>query len=63
MYSTNYDLYSEALLLIKIRRLDGQKVIIIFGVDLSLLAIRCRLCPIKAKLDMITRVTGVVFGV
>lgn len=63
MYSTNYNLCSKALLLIKIRRLDGQKVIIIPGVDLSLLAIRCRLCPIKAKLDMITRVTGVVFGV
>ena len=63
MYSTNYLLYSEALLLIKIRRLDGQEFNIIFGIDLSLLGIRCRLCPIKAKLDMITRVTGVVFGV
>lgn len=63
MYSTNYHLYSEALLLIKIRRLDGQEFNIIFGIDLSLLGIRCRLCPIKAKLDMITRVTGVVFGV
>ncbi len=42
---------------------DRTQFLYIFVVDLRVLEIRCRLCPIKAIVDMIRKDTGTTSGV
>jgi hypothetical protein len=53
----------QSALLIRNLLYEGTQFLHIFVIDLRVLEIRCRLCPIKAIVDMIRKDTGTNFGV